>query len=184
MPSELRGPKGQRDSGAVATGFFRRRLGASERGAAAVEFALVVPMMLLLLFGIIDLGYAINRNTMVNNASREGAREGSYNTSATAYNNVRCKVRQSLDSVETSVSPAVSPFDCAPAGTKITVNVTCKKVNATACTLTFPTDAVSGGTVIVKVDYVHTWITPLGNFAGAIFSAPITVSKSTEMRIE
>ena len=50
---------------------------ADERGAAAVEFALVVPLLLMLVFGIVDFGYMVNRVSMVNNAARDAAREGS-----------------------------------------------------------------------------------------------------------
>jgi hypothetical protein len=47
---------------------------ARERGAAAVEFALVVPVLVLLLLGIIELGYIFNQQLTVSNAAREGAR--------------------------------------------------------------------------------------------------------------
>lgn len=49
------------------------RLG-SERGAAAVEFALVVPVLLLLLFGIIEFGRVYNTQIELTGAAREGAR--------------------------------------------------------------------------------------------------------------
>ncbi|GMA28822.1 TadE/TadG family type IV pilus assembly protein [Arenivirga flava] len=48
---------------------------ASEEGAAAVEFALVVPLLLTLLFGIIEFGAAYNAQILVTNAAREAARE-------------------------------------------------------------------------------------------------------------
>ena len=47
-----------------------------ERGAAVVEFAIVVPLLLLLLFGIIDFGVLIYDKAMLTNASREAARAG------------------------------------------------------------------------------------------------------------
>jgi len=124
-------------------------LGANERGAEAVEFALVVPLFLLLVFGVVDFGYMINRDTMVNNASREGAREGAVNSNQAA---IAVVVRQALATVE--------PVGTSPS--KITVTVTCRKPDDSAC-VTFATDAVSGGTVIVKVDYQHSWITPVGS---------------------
>ena len=46
----------------------------SEEGAAAVEFALVVPLLLTLLFGIIEFGTAYNAQILVTNAAREAAR--------------------------------------------------------------------------------------------------------------
>ena len=49
----------------------------SSRGAAAVEFALLVPFLLLLVFGVVDFGYMLNRDAVVNNATREGVRTAS-----------------------------------------------------------------------------------------------------------
>ena len=45
-------------------------------GAAAVEFAIVVPLLLLLLFGIIEFSLLLYNKAMLTNASREGARFG------------------------------------------------------------------------------------------------------------
>ena len=47
---------------------------ARERGAAAVEFALLLPVLLLLVFGIIDFGRALNAQITLTQAAREGAR--------------------------------------------------------------------------------------------------------------
>jgi Flp pilus assembly protein TadG len=47
----------------------------SEKGAAAVEFALVMPLLLLLVFGIIEFGFVFNRYISVTHAAREGVRE-------------------------------------------------------------------------------------------------------------
>jgi hypothetical protein len=45
-----------------------------DSGAAAVEFALVLPLLLLILFGIIDFGRMLNAQITINEAAREGAR--------------------------------------------------------------------------------------------------------------
>lgn len=45
-----------------------------ERGAAAVEFALVVPLLLIMLFAIIDFGWVLTQQLSVTAAAREGAR--------------------------------------------------------------------------------------------------------------
>lgn len=47
---------------------------AAERGAELIEFALVLPLMLLVLLGIIDFGLLFQRYFVVTNAAREGAR--------------------------------------------------------------------------------------------------------------
>lgn len=46
----------------------------SERAAALVEFAIVLPVLLLLVFGIIDFGRALYTQNNLSAAVREGAR--------------------------------------------------------------------------------------------------------------
>ena len=53
---------------------LRRRRGAHRRGQALVEFALVIPLFLLLLVSIFDLGRAVFAWNTLSNAAREGAR--------------------------------------------------------------------------------------------------------------
>ena len=50
-------------------GFFR-----IEKGQALVEFALVLPLLLALLCGIVDFGWLYYNQITLNNAAREGAR--------------------------------------------------------------------------------------------------------------
>jgi Flp pilus assembly protein TadG len=47
-----------------------------DRGAAAVEFALVVPVLLMILFGIVDYGLFFNNSLSVKQGVREAARQG------------------------------------------------------------------------------------------------------------
>ena len=49
----------------------------NQQGAALVEFAVVLPMLLLLLFGIIEFGRVLSVSHSVNSAAREGARVAS-----------------------------------------------------------------------------------------------------------
>jgi hypothetical protein len=46
----------------------------SERGAELVEFALVFPILLVVMLGIIDFGFLFQRYEVLTNAAREGAR--------------------------------------------------------------------------------------------------------------
>ena len=132
-----------------------------EHGAAAVEFALVLPILMMLVFGIVDFGYAMNRDTMLNNATREGVRAASVGATAAEV-------------------AAVVKADLPGMSDKVTITVSCLKPAGTACA-SYAADATSGGTAIVKVDYVHTWITPVGS----IFSGKtINLSKTSRMRIE
>jgi Flp pilus assembly protein TadG len=45
----------------------------SEGGTSLVEFALVAPVLLLMLVGILDIGRAVNAYVTVSNAAREGS---------------------------------------------------------------------------------------------------------------
>ena len=47
-----------------------------ERGAVAVEFALVLPVLVMLVLGIVSFGLALNSHVGLSNAVREGARFG------------------------------------------------------------------------------------------------------------
>lgn len=47
-----------------------------EQGAAAVEFALVLPVFLLIFLGIVEFSIALYDKAVITNASREAARAG------------------------------------------------------------------------------------------------------------
>ena len=48
----------------------------NQRGVAALEFALILPLLVLLVFGITEFGVALYDKAVITNASREGARQG------------------------------------------------------------------------------------------------------------
>ena len=55
---------------------FLRGLGlGSNEGSELLEFALVVPLLLVFVVGIVDFGSAYNLKQQLNNAAREGARQ-------------------------------------------------------------------------------------------------------------
>ena len=47
-----------------------------QRGAAAVEFAVILPLLVVLVFGMIEFGIMFYNKAIITNASREGARAG------------------------------------------------------------------------------------------------------------
>jgi hypothetical protein len=53
---------------------MRKLLSKDKDGQSVVEFALVLPVLLLVLFGITEFGRAIMVTNILNTASREGAR--------------------------------------------------------------------------------------------------------------
>lgn len=48
----------------------------SRSGQSLVEFALILPFLLLIILGTFDLGRAVYSQTVISNAAREGARYG------------------------------------------------------------------------------------------------------------
>lgn len=50
------------------------RRGAGQRGAAMVEFAIVLPVLVMLAFGIVEFGRGYNTRITLTAAAREGAR--------------------------------------------------------------------------------------------------------------
>jgi len=54
----------------------RRFSGQGERGQTLVEFALVFPLLMLMLLGVVELGRGIYYYNSLSNLAREGARSG------------------------------------------------------------------------------------------------------------
>jgi hypothetical protein len=81
----------------------------SEAGAELVEFALVLPLLLLVLGGIVDFGMLMQRQQVVTNAAREGARLAAVGYSdADVLSRVTTFVRQGVnDPGATPTAPVV-----------------------------------------------------------------------------
>ena len=45
-------------------------------GVAVIEFAIILPLLLVIIFGIIEFGLVLFNKQVITNASREGARAG------------------------------------------------------------------------------------------------------------
>jgi Flp pilus assembly protein TadG len=54
---------------------LRTKLSSSQRGDSIVELALLAPLLMLMLFGVLEMGRVVDAWIVVNNAAREGARE-------------------------------------------------------------------------------------------------------------
>lgn len=59
------------------------RAGGPDRGQSTVEFALVLPLILLLLLGLLQVGLLLKDQLLVAAAAREGAREAAVTPDAT-----------------------------------------------------------------------------------------------------
>jgi len=60
-------------------GIKRHGIMKNEKGASAVEFALILPILVILVFGIIEFGIAYNNYISITHAAREGARLAAVN---------------------------------------------------------------------------------------------------------
>lgn len=56
------------------------------RGVAAVELAIIAPLLLLILYGIINYSFLLYNKAVITNAAREGARWASIRSSSTVNN--------------------------------------------------------------------------------------------------
>jgi Flp pilus assembly protein TadG len=87
---------------------FRSRVRRA-RGAELVELALILPILLIIIAGIVDLGFMFQAFMVVNNAAREGARvrvlPGYSNADATARVNSYVSASGLSGSATTSVAP-------------------------------------------------------------------------------
>ena len=104
-----------------------RRFGRSESGQALAEFALVLPLLLLLIAGIVEFGRGWNIQQVVTDAAREGARLTVVQDNTVTMASVRTRVYErlaaaNLDSTQATVS--ITPAaDWRKTGKPMTVSV-------------------------------------------------------------
>jgi Flp pilus assembly protein TadG len=72
----------------------RGRVGGRARAVAIVEFAVVLPLLLTILFGIIEYGWVFMVRQTLQTAAREGARLAVLQTSTAPYTNVTDRISQ------------------------------------------------------------------------------------------
>jgi Flp pilus assembly protein TadG len=125
------GPGGSFDARNAGSGHFKletigRLCRRNRQGAAAVEFAIVAPLFILFVLGMIEVSRAIMVQQLMTNAAREGARVAVLE-STTSTQTVRDKVRnysptfQTLTDSQITVNP--DPPSTAAAGAPVTVTV-------------------------------------------------------------
>jgi Flp pilus assembly protein TadG len=128
-----------------------------DRGAAAVEFALLLPLLLFLVFGIIDFGRALNAEIVLTQAAREGSR-------LAALGESNANVISGTQTAATGLGQAV-------------------KVTVTAC----PVGARAGVNAKVQASYSFSFITPINAIArmfGASFGSSMTLTATGVMPCE
>lgn len=128
-----------------------------DRGAQAVEFALVLPLLLVLVFGIIDFGRALNAQISLNQAAREGVRASALGQTAAA--------------VQSRTITAADPLP-----------LTAPDVTVAGC----PVTPVPAGNATVTVKYSFSFITPIGPllsiFGGGGLTSTIAMRSKGVMR--
>jgi Flp pilus assembly protein TadG len=131
---------------------------ARDRGTAAVEFALVLPVLLLIVFAIIDFGRALNAQLTLTAAAREGVR-----LAALGYPDAAVQARV-----------AAAAFDLS--GVTVTVVASC------------PPGAGPTADAEVNASYSFSFITPIGAIAGLFgdsgLGAPIAMTAQGVMACE
>src|SRR6478735_6148570 len=90
-----------------------------ERGAAAVEMALVLPVLLLFIGGIVDFGRAYFTQVVLANAAREGARAAVVGADPIVRANAATTGIPALDKQAPVVAPSTACSGASP--TQVTV---------------------------------------------------------------
>ncbi len=82
----------------------------SQRGQASLELALVLPLLVMVLFGIVEVGRLLHAELLLQHAAREAARLGITGASDTEVEAVARTLTASLDQelLQVAVSPAAA----------------------------------------------------------------------------
>lgn len=149
-----------------------RRLRERESGNALVEFALVLPLLMVIIAGIVDFGFLLQRYEVLTNAAREGARVAvlpGY-TDVIVRERVREYIREGLGLSQAELDALV------PA-------------NNTAIPVQY--DAINAGgasfdVVRVRVNYPHQFLIlgPVLRLINGNWGSSITISATSTMRLE
>jgi Flp pilus assembly protein TadG len=141
----------------------------AESGAVLVEFALVVPLLLTLLFGMLDFGFAMNYWTDETHLANEGARWAAVNRNpSTSGQTLQTFIQQQADTSELRNGGSASVAD-----------------PLRVC-IYLPTNPVTGSSgnvgdpVKVTLQIGYHWLPYLSNSG----LADATISSSSVMRLE
>lgn len=98
---------------------FAGRSASSDRGAAAVEFALILPVFILLIVGMVEFARAFNAQISVTNAAREGARVMAVHDDVGLAQSSAVAAAPGLNPALSAGDVSISPASCAasPGGT-------------------------------------------------------------------
>jgi Flp pilus assembly protein TadG len=98
-----------------------------EHGASAVEFAFIVPLLILLVLGIAEFGRAFQVQSTLSAAAREGVRTMALQNDPAAARSMVRSVASSLNPALTDAQIAISPASCPttyPTSSTVRVTIT------------------------------------------------------------
>ena len=144
---------------------IRSKLHQDQKGAAAVEFAIVASLFFMLVFGIIDFGFAFHSWNNAVNSAREGARTAAVDPSVS---DITARVRDSAETLDQS---------------KLTISVLCSRSGASFAACPAGSSWIEGDIVRVIVDYEYDMITPVGSFVPGL-GPTLTLHSQSESRFE
>lgn len=150
-----------------------------DRGQALVEFAVVFPVIVLILFAVFDFGRAVYAYNTIANAAREGARVAAVNQVVTT--NTSCTENMP---VESTTNPHWSVKACA-AASAVSLGV---QTSAVTVSYAAPanTDIVCSPTIdvgcIASVTVTYTWH-PMTPVISALFNQ-ITLTSTSQVPVE
>lgn len=148
-----------------------------EDGQALVELALVVPLLLFILFAIIDFGLALNQYNDATNLANVGAR-----ATAVAANSTPSCVYTSSSGVATTYTTLAGYLDCEGA-----IQGTLNQTTVTVCDSTGTSTLNTGDSVAIKVNSSFNWLKILTGGIGSIggvVGPSSTIGSSATMRME
>jgi Flp pilus assembly protein TadG len=143
------------------------------RGQALTEFALVLPVFLLVLSGILDFGFLLYSRMTVINAARDGARA--------AITLIGASTTTTIPTVVDTTVRGDSPGLVTTSPTLTVTTVCIKASGSCAFTVTSPvaaTDVTDGDSVRVTVDYTYHSFFPL------LFGSAIHLVSTVQMVLE
>lgn len=138
----------------------------SHRGQALVEFALVLPLLILLLVGILDVGRLVYAYHTANNAAREGGRQAT--------------VDQTLSHIQERAAGHAVALGIEAGDVDVDYRQPDDPENAGSCNGALGTNGIYGCVAVVRVAYTYEAATPIiGSLIG-----PMTVTGEVRFPVE
>lgn len=159
----------------VRKGWWRDR-----RGVAALEFALVCPLLLLLFGGLVDLGMTVWSESCLANAVAQGA-QFAYRTQQTGTNVTQMQIRTFVQQVST-LSGVDASSTTAPAYYCLNTTASPPTLDASASGATCATPTYDGSKAGLYVHIIATY-TQSAQFPLFTYMVNKTVTESTWVRL-